>query len=184
MWLTAAWMGLAGLASLAIAVARPDFRLPLLAAYVVTAGVVGAYLGSRSSSTTSSTRRWRRRRRRPLNELVARTMTVATPAAARARSAPPSARTCGCARAASSRSPTRRAARRPPIELAEGGRVLRLTDFEVDNGPDLRVYMVAGPARSEAEVRDFRDLGGLKGNKGDQQYELPDDLGLGRYSAV
>ena len=44
--------------------------------------------------------------------------------------------------------------------------------------------MVAGPARSESEVRDFRDLGGLKGNKGNQQYELPDDLDLGRYSTV
>ncbi len=58
------------------------------------------------------------------------------------------------------------------------GRVLTLTGFEVDNGPDLRVYVVAGPARSEEEVDEFTDLGALKGNKGNQQYELPRRLEL------
>ena len=32
---------------------------------------------------------------------------------------------------------------------------LTLTNFEVDNGPDLRVYLVAGPARDESGVDDF-----------------------------
>jgi hypothetical protein len=58
------------------------------------------------------------------------------------------------------------------IDLERGGRVLTLTNFEVDNGPDLRVYLVAGPATSEGEVDDFEDLGGLKGNKGNQQYDI------------
>jgi hypothetical protein len=70
------------------------------------------------------------------------------------------------------------------IRLARGGRVLTLTGFEVDNGPDLRLYLVAGPARSEDEVRDFVDLGALKGNRGDQQYELPAGLDLDRYSTA
>jgi hypothetical protein len=70
------------------------------------------------------------------------------------------------------------------IDLARGGRVLTLTGFEVDNGPDLRLYLVAGDARGEQEVRDFVDLGELKGNRGDQQYRLPAGIDLSRYSTA
>jgi hypothetical protein len=62
--------------------------------------------------------------------------------------------------------------------------VLTLTRFETDNGPDLRLLLVAGPARSEGEVRDHVDLGALKGNRGDQQYRLPAGLDLDRYPTV
>ena len=62
--------------------------------------------------------------------------------------------------------------------------MLTLTDFDVDNGPDLRVYLVAGPARSEGEVDEFVDLGALKGNRGDQQYEIPDGVDVGRYATA
>ena len=67
------------------------------------------------------------------------------------------------------------------IRLATGRRMLTLTGFSVANGPDLRLYLVAGPARTEADVRDRIDLGGLKGNKGDQQYVVPRRVDLGRY---
>jgi hypothetical protein len=70
------------------------------------------------------------------------------------------------------------------IKLARGGRVLTLTGFETDPGPDLRVYLAAGRARDEGEVTDFIDLGGLKGNQGDQQYKLPVDADLRRYTTV
>jgi hypothetical protein len=70
------------------------------------------------------------------------------------------------------------------VRTADGGNVLTLTNFEVDNGPDLRLYLVAGPARDESEVEEFEDLGALKGNKGDQQYELPRGLDLDRYTTV
>ncbi|MGH2968223.1 MAG: hypothetical protein ACRDK0_04040, partial [Solirubrobacteraceae bacterium] len=46
MWLTAAWMGLAGLACFAIAARSRTLRWPVLGAYIVTAGVAGLYLGS------------------------------------------------------------------------------------------------------------------------------------------
>ena len=68
------------------------------------------------------------------------------------------------------------------IRTAAGARVLTLTNFEVSNGPDLRVYLVAGPARDESEVDEFKDLGALKGNKGNQQYDLPRGLDLDRYT--
>src|SRR6266545_4559911 len=46
MVLTAAWMGLAGLVCLAVAVRHRRLRWPVLGAYVLTAAVAGVYLGS------------------------------------------------------------------------------------------------------------------------------------------
>jgi hypothetical protein len=71
--------------------------------------------------------------------------------------------------------------------LADGNRVLRFTEFATSNGPDVHVYLVAaGDARDNATVTeaDFIDLGSLKGNKGDQNYELPTDVDLGKYRSV
>ncbi len=71
-------------------------------------------------------------------------------------------------------------------ELADGSRVLRFEDFETDNGPDLRVYLSTADAGSDegAFDDDFVDIGGLRGNVGDQNYELPADLDLDRYQSV
>ncbi|MGB3184354.1 MAG: DM13 domain-containing protein [Ornithinimicrobium sp.] len=63
------------------------------------------------------------------------------------------------------------------IDTGEGSIVLTLTDFATDNGPDLFVYLVpdtAGPG----SVDGFVDVGSLKGNVGDQQYDVPDDVGV------
>ena len=60
---------------------------------------------------------------------------------------------------------------------------LQLVDLDTDAGPDLRVYLVAG-AYDGGDVGDFVDLGGLKGNKGTQQYALPAGLDLSRYGTV
>lgn len=65
------------------------------------------------------------------------------------------------------------------VALAAGGRRLTLTDFATDNGPDLRVYLVRG-----GNVDDHVDLGRLKGNVGDQQYEIPSSVDTGAYSTV
>jgi hypothetical protein len=62
--------------------------------------------------------------------------------------------------------------------------VLTLTGFDVTNGPDLRVYLVAGRARTEGDVRHVVDLGALKGNQGDQQYDIPDRVDLERYATA
>ena len=70
------------------------------------------------------------------------------------------------------------------VELGSGGRVLTFTDLDTDNGPDLRVYLVAGPVSGDGDVDDFVDLGGLKGNKGTQQYEIPAGTDTDRYSTV
>ncbi|HKW39857.1 MAG TPA: DM13 domain-containing protein [Gemmatimonadales bacterium] len=71
--------------------------------------------------------------------------------------------------------------------LEDGRRVLRLTEFATSNGPDVRVYLVAADdVQDEASAKQagFVDLGALKGNIGDQNYDVPADLDLSSYRAV
>jgi len=169
MALTAAWMGLAGVTCVLVAWRRSDLRVPVLGAYLVTAVVVGGYLG----------------RSQFLDDEVNEKVVQVTPAASADREAPAD-RPRNVLLARGRFEPLAHAATgvASAVRRARGGRVLTLTSFEVDNGPDLRVYLVAGPAGDESEVEDYEDLGALKGNKGDQQYELPRGLDLDRYSTV
>jgi hypothetical protein len=71
--------------------------------------------------------------------------------------------------------------------LGGGHRVLRLTDFATSNGPDVRVYLVAAADAKDNETvtkAGFVELGELKGNEGDQNYDVPADLDLTKYRAV
>ena len=72
-------------------------------------------------------------------------------------------------------------------QLADGKRVLRLTDFSVDNGPDLHVRLIAADdARDTASVAkaDFVEVAKLRGNKGNQNYDVPADVDLSKYKVV
>ena len=72
-------------------------------------------------------------------------------------------------------------------QLPEGKRVLRLTEFETSNGPDVLVYLVAANDATDSETvkkAGFLTLGPLKGNIGDQNYDLPEDVDLRKYRAV
>jgi hypothetical protein len=72
-------------------------------------------------------------------------------------------------------------------DLGGGHRVLRLTEFATSNGPDVRVYLVAAADAADNETvtkAGFIELGRLKGNEGDQNYEVPADLDLAKYRAV
>jgi hypothetical protein len=72
-------------------------------------------------------------------------------------------------------------------QLPDGKRVLRLTNFETSNGPDVHVYLVAaGDAKDNETVKKagFIDLGSMKGNKGDQNYDVPADVDLNKYRSV
>ena len=72
-------------------------------------------------------------------------------------------------------------------QLANGKRVLRLSDFRTDNGPDLYVRLIAAAdAKDTASVakKEYVELAKLKGNKGNQNYELPDKADLGKYRVV
>jgi len=72
--------------------------------------------------------------------------------------------------------------------LQQGGmRILRLSSFETSNGPDVRVYLVAASdASDDATVTSsgFVEVAPLKGNIGDQNYELPASVDLSKYRAV
>ncbi len=68
-----------------------------------------------------------------------------------------------------------------------GQRLLRLTDFEVTYGPDLKVWLITAPApKSSADVKnsEWVTLGRLKGNIGDQNYDIPADVEVSRFGAV
>ena len=72
-------------------------------------------------------------------------------------------------------------------QLPDGKRMLRLTNFETSNGPDVRVYLVAAPEASDNDTvtkAGFVDLGSMKGNIGDQNYDLPTDVDLNKYRSV
>ncbi|HEU4525745.1 MAG TPA: DM13 domain-containing protein, partial [Gemmatimonadales bacterium] len=72
-------------------------------------------------------------------------------------------------------------------DLGDGRRVVRFTDFATSNGPDVRVYLVAAADASDNETvtkAGFVELGRLKGTEGDQNYEIPAGLDLGKYRAV
>lgn len=72
-------------------------------------------------------------------------------------------------------------------KLPEGKHILRFTDFEVSNGPDVVVYISAiDDANDNETVKNskFISLGSIKGNIGDQNYYLPDDLDLNVYRSI
>lgn len=175
MVLTAAWVGAVGLACLLLFRRRREMW-PALAAFLVTAAAAGIYLGSqtlldqrvdedvvmaRAPARSAAPARANRRAKRP-------------PAPANVLLAKGSFRsleheTTGVAQA---------------IEVRGGDRVLTLTHFQTSNGPDLRVYLSTGSVSQGSSGEAFRELGKLKGNIGEQQYEIPRGLDLDRFSTV
>ncbi|WP_328619179.1 DM13 domain-containing protein [Streptomyces sp. NBC_00354] len=76
------------------------------------------------------------------------------------------------------------------IKLPDGSRTLRLENLDTSSGPDLRVWLTDAPVKEGSDgwfVFDdgkYVSLGKLKGNKGDQNYEIPADVNLADYSSV
>ena len=73
------------------------------------------------------------------------------------------------------------------LQLADGKKTLRLTNFATSNGPDVHVYLVAANDAKDNDTvtkSGFVDVGSLKGNIGDQNYELPANTDLAKYRAV
>jgi hypothetical protein len=69
----------------------------------------------------------------------------------------------------------------------EGKLVLRLEDFVAGNGPDLYVALSGHPmprSNDETHASGYREIARLKGNQGNQNYELPSDLDLSQYHSV
>jgi hypothetical protein len=73
------------------------------------------------------------------------------------------------------------------FQQPDGKRTLRLTDFQTSNGPDVQVYLVAAADAKDNETvtkAGFLQLGALKGNIGDQNYEVAADVDLKKYQSV
>jgi Electron transfer DM13 len=67
--------------------------------------------------------------------------------------------------------------------LADGSLVLRLESFITTNGPDLVV--AAHPAANpEEQPGPYLVIAGLKGNQGNQNYELPADFDPRAYGSI
>ena len=63
--------------------------------------------------------------------------------------------------------------------LANGDSVLRFEDLAVTNGPDLHVLVsMHSDPMTKGELRDagYSTLGQLKGNRGDQNYDIPTEV--------
>lgn len=65
------------------------------------------------------------------------------------------------------------------ISLQQGSNILRLENFKATNGPDLYVYLGTDKGAS-----DFVSLGRLKGNIGNQNYDIPSGTDLSKYNTV
>lgn len=76
------------------------------------------------------------------------------------------------------------------LELEDGSRVLRLEGLETSDGPDLEVWLSDAPVVEGydgwflADDGDYQSLGKLKATSGDQNYPIPDDLDLLRFSSM
>jgi pentapeptide MXKDX repeat protein len=72
---------------------------------------------------------------------------------------------------------------------ADGKQVLRLTNFKTSNGPDVHVILVAtkdamDDANFLKDNTEKLELGKLKGNEGDQNYEIPAGTDLTKFRTV
>jgi Electron transfer DM13 len=174
MLLTAVWVGIVGLACLLIVRSRREMW-PVLAAFALTAAVAGAYLGTETLLD---------------DEVDEDVVTASAPARAPGgggaaegdRSKAPRNVLLARGRFESLEHETDGVAQ--AIEVRGDERFLTLTRFETDNGPDLRVYLSTPDASEGSAGAEFEDLGALKGNKGDQQYEIPKGVDLDRLSKV
>jgi hypothetical protein len=184
MLLTAAWVGLVGLACLVLFLRRREMW-PALAAFAITAAVAGGYLGAETL----------------IDDKVDEDVVTAQVPAGGQRGAEGARESRSGLRPESGQRPAREAnvllsrgrfeslehettGVAQAIELPGGRRFLTLTRFETDNGPDLRVYLSTADANQDSAGEDFVDLGGLKGNVGDQQYEIPRGVELERLTKV
>jgi hypothetical protein len=172
MLFTTLWLGLIGLSSLVVAWRWRPLALPVLGTAFVTAAAAGGYLLYASSVD------------KVVNEQVA--VAENPPGSASTTSnepGEPAAPTANVAlaRGAFTSGEHETSGKATLITLTQGGRVLTLTSFETSPGPDLRVYLVTGSADDLGKVV---DLGSLKGNKGNQQYDVPGWVNVRTHQSV
>ena len=159
MVLTGLWFGLAGAVALFVGWRWRPLALPVVGAYLVTATALGGYLFVTSTFD------------KVVNEDVgaaAPRVSTSSSSSASASIAPTAPVQIASGQFTNQAHDTSGLA--TLIEQPNGDRLVTLTRFKTDPGPDVRVYLVPDPGGS---INGAVDLGGLKGNKGDQQYDVP-----------
>lgn len=71
--------------------------------------------------------------------------------------------------------------------MGDDNQVLRFTDFSVSNGPDVHVYLVAAENPMDSKTvkeSEIYELGPIKGNVGNQNYDLGPDVDLEKFKSV
>ena len=148
MALVALWYAAAGVGVLVVGLRNRTLRAPLWTGYALTAAAVGGFLA------------WTTLRDRVVHERILVGVPVTQVARAPQRPAP-AVVTLRRGRFTSGEHETSGLA--SLVRRRDGRRFVTLTGFDTSPGPDLRVRV--GP--------NDVDLGALKGNRGDQQYEIP-----------
>ena len=166
MGLTALWFGLVFLAAAMLVLRRRELLWPLAIGYAIVA-VAAAVLVVAPTLIDKK-----------VDEQI---VTAAPPAPAEEERAPEGNIQVAAGRFSSiAHESTGKAA---VVQLPSGARKLTLSDFETDPGPDLRLYVSTGDP-ANGDLGEFRDLGALRGNVGNQQYDLSSGINLQRYSTV
>lgn len=70
------------------------------------------------------------------------------------------------------------------VALPDGGIVVRFEGLDTSNGPDLAVVLSPEMASESWQYRDRVHLGELKGNLGDQNYDVPSDVDITGFRSV
>ncbi len=164
--LSAVWIALLGAAVAVVSLRRRSLLVPLGGTFAVAAAILGAFFA------------WATLVDKTVDEdvVVASAAPAASPrSGATGKASLARGRFVGLAHATSGTAAV--------VELPGGARKLTLTNLDTDAGPDLRVYLAAGPV-DEGRARDHVDLGALKGNKGTQQYDVPVGVDVAEHATV
>lgn len=71
------------------------------------------------------------------------------------------------------------------INQPDGTRILRFENFDVTNGPDLRVLLASGSSPTNSgNLGEYVELGKLKGNMGNQNYVIPSTVDIDSFNSV
>lgn len=65
------------------------------------------------------------------------------------------------------------------VNAAEDQTIVRYEDYNGTNGPDLRIYLA-----KDLEATEFIDLGEAKGNQGNINYTVPNEIDINQYKYV
>lgn len=183
--LVSIWFAVIGLAALAYARRRPELRVPILGTYAaiaVASVAIGYITGFRDTEVDedvvmASERVAESERDSALAGGDASEPIVAKPKDESAKPSGPVELAQGGFTGADGHAGTGVAT---VVRDTDGSRSLTFTEFEVDPGAKVVVWLT----RDAENLDDRIELGGLKGNVGDQEYEVPEDADLRDYDTV